>query len=154
MRRATAISLVILLSWALVASRAAADAAAVGRISGVLKDPTGAVVSGAKVEIENLASGLRRSVTTNPAGRFAFDGLIPGRYQATIVVSGFEIVIVRDIAVAAGKETVVNVTLRIASQKTNMEVNSPDLASVAGLRTGQSAHRLRAQPSAHECWRR
>ncbi len=85
---------------------------ATGRIAGVLTDPTGAVVPGAKAEVKSQASGFTRSVTTSLAGRFAFDGLPVGRYDLTIIVSGFQIVIIRDITVVAGKETTVNVTLR------------------------------------------
>lgn len=85
---------------------------ATGSIAGVLRDPTGAVVPGAKVEVRSQSTGLVKSVTTSHAGRFAFDGLPAGRYDATIIVSGFQIVIIRDIAVVAGKETTVNVTLR------------------------------------------
>jgi hypothetical protein len=78
----------------------------------VVTDPTGAVVPGAKVEVKSLTSGARKSTVTNSAGRFAFDGLPAGRYEATIIVSGFQIVIIRKIAVVAGKETTVHVTLR------------------------------------------
>ena len=100
---------------------------ATGRIAGVLHDPTGAVVPGAKVEVRSRATGFTKSLTTNLAGRFAFDGLVAGRYDATITVSGFQIVILRDITVSAGKETTVNVTLRIAPVRTDVEVNAPEM---------------------------
>jgi iron complex outermembrane receptor protein len=107
-----------------------------------LKDPSGAVIPGAKVEIKNLASQLTKSATTSPAGRFIFDSLAAGRYQETIVVSGFEIVILRDISVVAGKETLVNVNLRIAAVKTVVEVTTPatevGAEAIAGRKAGTS----------------
>jgi len=116
MRRAIAISLMMLfagtLSAPLLRAQQNPEAVATGRIVGVLRDPTGAVVPGAKVEVKSQATGYTKFVTTSLAGRFAFDGLPAGRYDATIIVSGFQIVIIRDISVVAGKETTANVTLR------------------------------------------
>jgi iron complex outermembrane receptor protein len=93
----------------------------------VLRDPSGAVVANAKVEVKSQATGITKSLTTSHAGRFAFDGLIAGRYDATIIVPGFEIEMIRDISVSAGKETIVNVTLRIARVRTDIEVNAPGI---------------------------
>jgi len=107
---------------------------ATGRIAGVVKDPLGAVVPGAKVEVKNLASDFTRTATTNPEGSFAFDGLAVGHYQTTIVVSGFEIVIVRDIAVLADRETVLDIALRIPPLKTDIEVNAPETETSAAIR--------------------
>jgi hypothetical protein len=121
MRRAVAISLMMLFSWTLIAPLLRAqqnpETVATGRIAGVLRDPTGAVVPGAKVEVKSLASGFSKFVTTNRAGRFAFDGLPAGRYDLTVIVSGLQIVIIRNIKVIAGKETTVNVTLRFSRKE-------------------------------------
>jgi iron complex outermembrane receptor protein len=105
-----------------------------GRVAGVLRDPSGALVSGAKIEITNIASGVRQSLVTGPAGRFAFDGLSTGRYQATIIAFGFEVRIIRDITVAAGKETAVNLTLRIAPLRTVVEVEAAETETAAATR--------------------
>lgn len=110
-----------------ICSQQSAEAIATGRIAGVLRDPTGAVVPGAKVEVKSQATGNTKSFTTSLAGRFAFDGLPVGRYDATIIVSGFQIVIIRDITVVAGKATPVSATLRIASVRTDVEVNAPEM---------------------------
>jgi len=100
----------------------------------VLRDPSGALVSGAKIEITNIASGVRQSQVTSLAGRFAFDGLSTGRYQAIILASGFEARTIRDIAVAAGKETAVSLTLRIAPLRTVVEVEAAEIETTASTR--------------------
>ncbi|MGA2889305.1 MAG: TonB-dependent receptor [Terracidiphilus sp.] len=107
---------------------------ATGRIAGVLTDPSGAVVVGAKVELKNIASKFTESAVTNLAGRFIFDGISAGSYQTTIVVTGFEVTIVRDIAVVAGRETVLNITLRIGPLKTVVNVNEPETETAAATR--------------------
>src|SRR5215472_5588232 len=55
-----------------------------GDIEGTVYDPSGAVVSGAKVTIANLATGAQRELTTNTQGQFAALQLDPGEYQVVI----------------------------------------------------------------------
>jgi iron complex outermembrane receptor protein len=112
---------------------------ATGSVSGVLKDPSGAVVPGAKVEIKNLAAQLSKSATTSPTGRWAFRGLPDGIYQATFIASGFDIAILSHLSVTAGVETTANVTLRIARVKTEVEVNAPEFQNAAATRRAPTA---------------
>ena len=46
-----------------------------GSISGVVTDPSGAVVPGATVSIQNLVSAYTRTTTTDNAGHFQFTNL-------------------------------------------------------------------------------
>jgi iron complex outermembrane receptor protein len=93
-----------------------------GRIAGVLKDPSGAVVSGARVGLENSVSGFHQSIMTNVEGRFAFENLPAGSYQATVTANGFEPAMLQDLAVTAGNEMAVNLALKVAPVKTSIEV--------------------------------
>ena len=97
-----------------------------GRIVGELTDPSGAMVSGAKVEIRNRATGLVRSLKTDHEGRFAFDDLPAGRYQATVTANGFEVAIIQHLSVAAGAEADAKVNLKIVRVRTDIEVNAPE----------------------------
>ena len=106
-----------------------------GSIAGVLKDPTGAVVAAAEVAVKNLSTGVSISQETNLAGRFAFDRLPAGRYDATIAASGFEIAIVREIAVVAGRETAINVTLHIAPLRTEVKVEAAESDTASATRS-------------------
>ena len=117
MRRAVAIALLIMMlplfmSYGKAAS-AQPDQPATGRVTGVVRDPTQAVVVGAKIELKGANSAAIWTSQTDRKGMFAFDGIPPGLYQLTVVVSGFQIVVVHDVRVDAGRETVVNVTLHI-----------------------------------------
>jgi len=51
-----------------------------GTISGTVTDPSGAVVSGAKVDVKNVRTGVTRSATTNEQGRYRVPDLIVGEY--------------------------------------------------------------------------
>jgi iron complex outermembrane receptor protein len=94
-----------------------------GRIAGVLKDPSGAVVPGAKIELESLARRFNRSVETDRQGRFVFSELPSGSYRLTVTASGFDIAFLHDLTVTASAETAANVTLRIAPVQVTVEVN-------------------------------
>src|SRR3989454_996610 len=54
-----------------------------GMISGVVTDPAGARVSGARVTIINRDSGLRRDLTTSTEGDYSAAALPSGVYQLT-----------------------------------------------------------------------
>jgi iron complex outermembrane receptor protein len=107
---------------------------AAGRIAGVLKDPSGAVVPAAKIEIRNLASGVKDRVLSDRQGRFVFDKVPVGRYQITVHAAGFDIAIIPDLAVAAGNETAANVTLKIAPVQAFVEVNGSTITTAAATR--------------------
>src|SRR5579872_5042444 len=52
-------------------------------VSGLVTDETGAVLSGAQLTVTNTATGVKRSVNTDEAGRFVVTQLSPGPYELT-----------------------------------------------------------------------
>jgi iron complex outermembrane receptor protein len=102
-----------------------------GRIAGVLKDPSGAVVPGARIELKNPDSGFYRSTMSNGEGRFFFEGLPAWEYEVTVTVNGFDVAILHGLTVTAGKETAANVALKIAPTKTSIEVTEAASATAA-----------------------
>ena len=57
---------------------------------GTVKDPTGAVVSGAKVTAKSVNTGFTREATTNSSGLYTIPTLRPDTYEVTVEASGFE----------------------------------------------------------------
>jgi len=101
-----------------------ADSAA-GRVLGVLKDQNGGVVQGAKVELKSQDSSLTKSTLTDPQGRYAFDSLPAGRYQASATSPGFAAAVRNDILVTADQGAVVDLTLNLARKETVVIVTAP-----------------------------
>jgi Carboxypeptidase regulatory-like domain len=60
------------------------------QLSGVVTDPTGAVVPGATVTLVNEATQDARVVTTNSAGLYSFPALLPSSYTLKVTAKGFE----------------------------------------------------------------
>jgi hypothetical protein len=58
-------------------------------VSGATKDPSGAVIPGAKVELFNPDTGARRTDTSGPQGRYSFSQVLPGNWRLTAQAPGF-----------------------------------------------------------------
>ena len=65
-----------------------AQTATTGQIVGVVTDPSGALVTGAKVVLTSDA-GVRREAQTGGNGRYTFPLLDPGAYRLEVTQSGF-----------------------------------------------------------------
>jgi len=104
--------------------------AVTGRIAGVIKDPTGAVIPDATVKVKNVTFGMSRSRVTNISGNYIIDNLSSGLCQITVTANGFETAIIRNTMVIVGAETTVNITLKIARVKTTVEVSEPQSEAI------------------------
>jgi hypothetical protein len=60
-----------------------------GVISGTVQDPSGAVIAGARVEIQNEVSGYDRTVTSDGNGNFTFPNVPFNPYHMTVTAQGF-----------------------------------------------------------------
>jgi hypothetical protein len=75
---------------ALLCAASTEASAADARLTGLVLDPTGAVIPGAEVILlgpDGLAIG---GTTTDARGAFSFEGLLPGRYEARAHHAGFK----------------------------------------------------------------
>src|SRR5215469_15502186 len=58
-------------------------------ILGIVTDPTGATVAGAKVTITQTATGVEKNVITDAGGRYEVRYLVPGEYVVEAQAQGF-----------------------------------------------------------------
>ncbi|HET9408208.1 MAG TPA: carboxypeptidase regulatory-like domain-containing protein [Candidatus Sulfotelmatobacter sp.] len=98
-----------------------------GSIQGVVTDPSGAVVSGAKVIISNKATGRVITVATTSAGAYASGALTPGDYTLHIEASGFKSA-ETTLTVQVGVTATGNVKLQVGQSSQVVEVQSTTLA--------------------------
>src|SRR5262249_47480905 len=66
-------------------------------LTGVVSDPSGSVVSGAKVSLKDIGSGSLRETVTNGDGYYTFASVPVGNYSLTIESSGFQMYKAEDI---------------------------------------------------------
>src|SRR5258706_1126294 len=95
----------------------------VGRLSGTVKDASGAIVPGATVTITNDATKTSLPpLATNGTGYFVADNLPVGTYTVTVEKSGFKKVSVAGNLVTAGGRLTVNVPLQVGASSETVTV--------------------------------
>ncbi len=82
-----------------------------GRISGTIRDASGAAVPGATISVAPQPSGSTRSVTSSADGSYTVADLTPGLYTVSADLLGFRRATRRDLSVAAGGTATVDLTL-------------------------------------------
>lgn len=86
-----------------------------GSISGLISDPSGAIVNGAQVTALNKATGVVLHTVTSKAGVYSFVSLNPGLYVVTATQKGFESVAQDNVLVTVDQATTVNISMRVGS---------------------------------------
>jgi hypothetical protein len=115
MKPAAVVCVLVLFSIA-----AMAQGSATGNLSGVVKDPKGAVVANATVSARNDANGIPRETSTNASGAYQILNLPPGDYivSATANASGLSPFAGRKVTVNVGGSTNFNIELGISVKET------------------------------------
>src|ERR1700685_881957 len=94
-----------------------------GRIEGTVKDPSGAVIPGAKVTATNLGTGVRQTTMTGNNGTYAFPVLPIGRYRVEVSFAHFASYTRTGIAVDANSSLVIDASLQSGRQSEVITVN-------------------------------
>lgn len=119
---------------ALLAGLSALAQAPIGNISGVVTDPSGAVIAGATVATISLSAGGKRTATTNEQGYFLISSLQPGEYRLTFEYQGFANAVVERVVVEVGQTARVDVKMSLAAAVSQVVVEG----QVVGVNTTQS----------------
>ena len=88
-------------------------AQATTQVSGVVTDPTGAVIPGTNIDLQNLETGLKRSATSDDAGAYAFLQVIPGQYRISATATGFRGTTINDVRLLVNNPTTVNIKMEV-----------------------------------------
>src|SRR5438876_12457389 len=114
-------STAIIMLIAAITMAAPARAQSTGAVQGNVTDAQGAVVPGATVTVQNVATGVERSLATDAAGEYLVPSLAPGRYRVDVRLSGFSDQ-TRDVDVDVAQTSVVNVRLTVGAVAENVSV--------------------------------
>lgn len=104
---------------------------ATGSISGIVKDPSGAEVSGAAVTLTNTATNEERSTTANTVGLYSFPLLPPATYRLEVKRSGFRNFVVNNLVLNVGQSLGQDISLQIgqASETVTVIESGPQIES-------------------------
>ncbi|HEY4683609.1 MAG TPA: carboxypeptidase-like regulatory domain-containing protein, partial [Candidatus Acidoferrales bacterium] len=114
-----------------------AQTATTGQITGAVKDPSGAVIAGAKVTLTSPA-GAEREATTDAEGHYRFPLLPPGTYQLTVEAPGFKAFALQGVLVKITETTEADASLTLAAARESVTVTAePPLVQSSSPTTGR-----------------
>ena len=95
-----------------------------GSITGTVTDPSGAVVSGARVTLTNEGTAAALAVTTGSDGSYTFSPVKIGSYKIEATAQGFKTITQSNIVVNVSANVLVNLKLQTGSVSETVEVTS------------------------------
>jgi outer membrane receptor protein involved in Fe transport len=92
-----------------------------GKISGTVSDPTGAIVTTARVTVKSVDTGLTREATTSSGGGYTITNIPAGNYMVTVSAPGFS-EFKKSVEVTVGTAQALDVHLAVGGIGTVVEV--------------------------------
>ena len=117
-------------------------------ITGTVKDPSGAVVVGATVDVKNTDTQETYTTTSNRSGEYVLPYLQNGNYSVTISKQGFKQFVVQSLHLDPAQTSQVDASLAIGANSETVEVQASQLqiqtetSEVAGLTTADEIDSL------------
>src|SRR6185295_11490776 len=106
----------------MLAPSPASAQAVYGSISGIITDPTGAVVPGATVTITSVERKTSDEVVTNESGIYLKERLLPGVYEVKAELQGFKATVFPTIRVSVDTQTPLNIKLEAGAVSESVTV--------------------------------
>src|SRR3989454_988342 len=122
--RVTAFHVCFLLSLLVFCASRIAAQGLFGTISGVVTDPSGAVVPDASVKVTNVNTNVTTTLSTNSAGVYNATSLNPGVYNVQAEAKGFKTAVVSNITLEVGADPKVDLVLEVGSTTQVVEVTA------------------------------
>ncbi|MBI4876319.1 MAG: carboxypeptidase regulatory-like domain-containing protein [Acidobacteria bacterium] len=93
-------------------------------LEGVVRDPSGALVPGARVQVVNTATNITTRLETRPDGRFLAPSLPPGSYFVSIEASGFKKVERSGIVLQVNQVARIEIALEVGAVTDTVEITA------------------------------
>ena len=106
------------------------------RITGLVVDPTGAVLAGVKVTATNESTNISRTTVSSPAGTYSFESVVPGAYSIAAEVRGFKKYLSTGNILTIGQPMTLNVALEVGTTAEAVTV----VASAEAVQTSSSGN--------------
>jgi hypothetical protein len=140
-------SLLVMLTAVLLLAQTTLQGQATGNVTGVVSDTTGAVIPKATVVLADLASGIKRTLTSNSDGAFAFAGVTPGlSFQLSVTAENFDPWQSQPFPVRAGdKLSYGDIKMKVGATTAAVTVEAVVDSNLAALDTGERSDIITAK---------
>jgi hypothetical protein len=107
-------------------------------LSGIVADPSGAVIPSATIRVTNLSTHITRTAVTNSTGYYLVVSLIPGTYSLSVQKEGFKTSTRADLTLQVAQSATVNMELEIGQVTQEVSVSAaPPLLATSDAAIGQ-----------------
>ncbi|MGA9445899.1 MAG: carboxypeptidase regulatory-like domain-containing protein [Candidatus Sulfotelmatobacter sp.] len=94
------------------------------RLSGIVSDPSGAVVAAATITVQEVGTGYTQSTNSTSGGQYLFPSLPVGTYQITVSMAGYTSYVQKGIVLSLGQAAAQDVQLRVGRVEQQVVVNA------------------------------
>jgi Carboxypeptidase regulatory-like domain len=106
-------------------------------LSGLVTDPSGAIVPKAVVVLESTERKFTRRSATDELGGYIFTAVPPGAYQLVATASGFREEKIADVSLSSGQASTLNVTINLLASSEQVTVTeAPPLLQTTNATVG------------------
>ena len=110
-----------------------------GKITGIITDSGGAVVSGAVLRATNQETNVSTTVPSQERGSYLINFLIPGHYQVEAQLKGFQSAIETNVEVTAGGTARIDFTMQVGQVHQAIEVQAhPNVVNTESAELSQT----------------
>ena len=121
-----------------LACASGASAQSTATLQGIVTDPQGAIVSGARVTVRSQATGVERTAQTGEDGNYQIAALPPGVYTLEVQAQGFQTQTASGLTVEVARTVVQNFQLTVGSvSQTVTVVSDTPVVETATVSVGQ-----------------
>ncbi|MBV9887035.1 MAG: carboxypeptidase regulatory-like domain-containing protein, partial [Acidobacteria bacterium] len=99
-------------------------------IVGDVTDPTGSVITAAKVTATDAGSGVTRNTTTDEQGHFQFASLQPGTYSVRVEAQGFRATVIDKVEALVSTTQNLSIKLELGAVSDTVQVTENTVAPV------------------------
>ena len=110
-------------------------------LNGTIRDTTGKVIPGARVEAIQTATGLRRDTISSSSGTYDIPELPIGLYRIACSASGFKEFVIEDLEQTVGHTRTLDITLGVGGITQQVNVSGRGHATGRNDRHTGRAHR-------------
>ncbi|MGA2569490.1 MAG: carboxypeptidase-like regulatory domain-containing protein [Terracidiphilus sp.] len=118
---------IVVISLLLAFGGVSAFAQANSELTGIVTDPTGAVVAGAHLALTNQTTGFTYTTDSGPTGLYDFNGLNPSNYTLKVTAKNFKTAVKTDIVVNVSQTFRADIQLAVGAENQTVTVEADAL---------------------------
>src|SRR5262245_13008035 len=94
-----------------------------GTVSGIVQDPSGALIPGVTITLKNNGTGVVNTTISNESGAYSFPSVAPGTYAVSASLPGFRTTTFSDVGVGNSAQVRLDFNMQLGEVATQTDVS-------------------------------